>query len=335
MKIHYSMLMLCFMLGIVISLSFISLRTSSSGRDLSSITGLAVMNSEELQHVTRDDALVAIQQAEQDIQEMQETGFFVSSVNDTLIAAKQALKRADFAELIRENATGELAEQARVALEGLDYEGFNYADVLKYTQEITARKQQAYSLSDSVRAFELEIESYQSADEQEKDLVALAFFGQTNKQFVDSSEAEGLIKEAKTALEKERYETANSLLAQAQANLEQKQAELTTANLLVRSSKSFIEKNLTAIVIIAVLISISGAVGWRTLKRKRAQNNLEKLKREKESLRKLMKQAQTQRFEKATIPEFVYNIRMKTYQKRLNEVKGMMPVLKARLRKRK
>jgi len=48
-----------------------------------------------------------------------------------------------------------------------------------------------------------------------------------------------------------------------------------------------------------------------------------------------MKKAQRDRFEKGEISGSIYTIRMETYQKRLNEVKEMIPVLRARLGKKK
>ena len=110
------------------------------------------------QNATRDDAVEAIEQAEQDMLEMKEAGFSTDYINDTLFTAEQALERADFAELLRQNSTGELAEEAKKALEGLDYEGFTYDNVLEYTQEISSRKEKAYELSDSIRALEIKIE---------------------------------------------------------------------------------------------------------------------------------------------------------------------------------
>lgn len=48
-----------------------------------------------------------------------------------------------------------------------------------------------------------------------------------------------------------------------------------------------------------------------------------------------MKKAQTERYKTSKIPALVYNIRMKKYQERLNEIKETLPVLEARLRKEK
>jgi len=57
------------------------------------------------------------------------------------------------------------------------------------------------------------------------------------------------------------------------------------------------------------------------------------MKTEEQVLTNLMKKAQTERFKENKISEFVYNIRMKKYQERLQEIKEELPVLEERLRK--
>ena len=46
------------------------------------------------------------------------------------------------------------------------------------------------------------------------------------------------------------------------------------------------------------------------------------------------KKAQTERFKENTLSALVYNIRIKKYQDRLNEIKEGLPVLESRLHKR-
>ncbi len=216
------------------------------------------------QNITREDAVNAIGLAEQDINEMQEDGFFMDYVNDTLIQAKQALERADFAETIRQNATGELAEQAKAALEGLDYEGFRYDVVLDYTHQISLRKKQAYELSDSFRALEMQVESYAEKIKAQKDEpgnIITAFFIAIGdeEELVNISETEKILEEARKAFEKERYTEANEKLLEAQKDLEEKKKELATLNVMVRSGKSFIAKNWFGLLFMFLIL---GALAW-------------------------------------------------------------------------
>lgn len=266
------------------------------------------------QNTTRKDAVNTIKQAEQDINEMIEAGFSVKYVNDTLTSAKQALERADFAELIRKNATGDLLQQAKKALEGLNYEGFTYDEVLKYTKEISSRKKQAYDLSDSIRALEIKIEEY--------------------KKSINTSGAESILEDVKIAFENERYTETEELLSKANSELENRKSELTTINIMVRFGKNFVEKNWLGILIVLVVMTVSGWLCWRKYRIKRIRDKLKKLRIEKESLIELIKKTQIGRFEKGRIPESIYRIRIEKYNKRLNEIKETIPVLEAMLKRK-
>lgn len=267
-------------------------------------------------NATRDDALNAIQEAELDIQEMVDAGFQVNSVNDTLIAARQALERADFAELIRKNATGELAEKAREALEGLNYEGFTYDEVIIYTDDIASKKEQAFMLFDSLRALEIKMGDYR-------------------EQGVNTSEAQDIYNKALAAFDKERHGETESLLSDANSNLDEKRAELTSLNVIIQSGRGFIEKNWRELLIAVIVLAVAGYIGWKKYRKKRIRNKLKKLKIEQETLIKLMKKAQTDMFKEAKLSRAIFNIKMEKYSKRLNEVKETIPVLEAMLKKAK
>ena len=66
---------------------------------------------------SRTDAVNAINQSQNDMNDMMEAELSANFFNDTIYAMHQALERADFAEMLRQNITGALAQQARKALE--------------------------------------------------------------------------------------------------------------------------------------------------------------------------------------------------------------------------
>ena len=268
------------------------------------------------QNITRNDAVEAINQSELDMKEMMEAGFSVNYVNDTLISAKQALERADFAEILRSNTTGELANQAKKALEGLNWKGFTYDEVINYTNKISSRKEQSFDLSDSIRALELKIGNYKG-------------FG------VSTSEAKDLLNKASTAFKEERYEDAEYFLLEANSNLEEKVAELTTLNIITETGKGFLEKYWFEIIIFSVFISIAVLFNWIRIKKVRTIEKIKELKAEQKTLMNLMKEAQIDRYKKAEIPESIYNIKMRKYRERLTKIKETIPVLEAKLKKSK
>jgi len=265
---------------------------------------------------SRQDALDAIQRAELDMAVMSEAGFWVLSVNDTITEARKALERADFAEALRQGASGELANRARDALEGLNYQGFTYDDVLSYTGEVSSRREQAFLFSDSLRALELKAAGYK-------------------KLGVDTAEAEGLRFQALDAFEKERYQETDSLLSSADSDLDEKRAELTTLNAVVRSGRGFLEKNWPWILGLVVVILAGSWFSWRRYKIKKLRKRLRKLRAEEKSLVSMIKKAQSDRYKKGTIPKFLFDIKMAKYRGRLNEVKEGIPVLEARLKGKK
>lgn len=266
------------------------------------------------QDITREDALSALQQAELDMNKMSEDGLSINSINDTLMLAKQALERADFADLLRTKASGELAEMAKKSLEGLDYSGFTYTGVLEYTQEIAARKQKAYGLLDSIEALEIKVQEYK-------------------EQLVDISEANTLLENTRIAFENERYDEAEAMLAEANSNLENKKAELTTLNVMVRSGKNLFVKNWRALTIFAVVLIIIGFFSWKKIKAKNLRKKIKRLKAEKEALVNLLKKAQTQRYKEGKISGLVYNVRTERYNKKLDDIKEMLPSLEAMLKR--
>lgn len=267
------------------------------------------------QETTREDALQAIGQAELDLAEMAGAGFGVRSANDTLLAANRALERADFAGLLKTNVTGEVTERARSALEGLDYSGFSYADVLVYTDEIASRKQQAYALADSLRAMELKIEDY--------------------RPLVDTSEPEALLDGARLAFQHERYAETEHLISKANTALDLRLAERTALTVIVNSSRNFIEDNWHWLVLAGSLALLFGWLAWERIRLKRAERQLERLLAEKRALLRLVKRAQTEHFRKRTMPKSLYELRIEKYTKRLNEIEHTIPVLRSMLKAKK
>lgn len=187
--------------------------------------------------------------------QMIDSGFSVRAINDTLLSANLALQRADFADLIRKNATGDLADRVRNALAGLNYEGFQYSDVLQYTNNISLRKQEAYSIADSIKVLEVKIGNYRN-------------------QSVNTSDEEVLLNDAKIAFQYERYQEASDLLSKANSDLDAKKAELTSLNVIVTSGKTFISKHWQGLLIFAVILIVLGGITWRRLRIRNLKNKI-------------------------------------------------------------
>ncbi len=85
------------------------------------------------QNVTRTQAEDSVANAEKDMGEMMKSGFGTAFVNDTLLEAKLALGKSD------------------------------YASAFKNAELVSQRKSQAYNISDSLRALELGMDELESA----------------------------------------------------------------------------------------------------------------------------------------------------------------------------
>lgn len=264
---------------------------------------------------TRDEALAAIRAAEIDVEQMALDGFNIKAVNDSLFAAEKALERADFAAVLKEG-NGELVEQARVALEGLNYEGFSYNDVLKYTDQITKRKNQAYEVRDGISAAENKIRSY-------------------SIEGVDVEYAEELLVSAKEAFEKERYNEAATDLADLNNNLETRRAELSAVRIVAHSSKNFVVEHWKELLIVLAGLILIGILFAHRIYLWSINKKLRKLLLEHEALLQLMKQNQVERFRDGSIPKSIYEIRMEKYNERLNTIKELIPVYESMLHKDK
>ena len=82
------------------------------------LSTLFIVNAQEI--VTKQQASEALAKAEQDMLEMQEEGFSIIYINDTLLLAKESFDNAE------------------------------YEKVLTYCNEIATRKEKAYELNDKI-----------------------------------------------------------------------------------------------------------------------------------------------------------------------------------------
>lgn len=265
---------------------------------------------------TKEEAENAIAKAEQEMQVMYDGGFAVNAVNDTIYQAKQAMERAEFAESIGMDPSSNLAQQAKKAFEGLNYEGFTYEEVIKIADKVPAMKQQAYGTFDEISVVKQKIPQYK-------------------EEGVYTADAENMLKQAEEAFEKERYAEAEELVAKSTQELDARKAELTTVNVLVESSRGFLERNWKNLAITAFVLIVVIALTWHKVNLKRIQMRLKSLYFEREALIRLIKDNQIDMYKKGTIASSVYKIRMEKYNERLNQIKEQIPVVEEMLKKHK
>lgn len=278
-------------------------------------------------NITEKDALDAILQAEKDMEEMQEMGFGIAYVNDTLIEAKKAFEGVDYAKLLEEaeeiNDTErreyvrKLLLTAQEALGGKKA-GVNYPLVLEKTNEIAERKQRAYNISDSLRALELRIE-------------------EIKERGLNTAKAEELYSAAAKAFQNENYGEAEELIFQGNGELGDIEAEATLLKARYSAARaniiSYFKRNWQGILITLAMLLVVGAICYNRITVIITRRKLRDMKLEKEVLMELMKKAQVERFREGAMSRETYDIKMGKYKERMLEINRVIPVLQAKLRK--
>ncbi|MHA1678168.1 MAG: hypothetical protein ACTSW3_05255 [Promethearchaeota archaeon] len=269
-----------------------------------------VIQDEEISKITEEMALQCINESEQIIIEMQENNFSILYMNDTLIEAKQIFEQAKYSEVLRDkNSTEYEKSNAREALALINWNDIYYSDVLVYTDEIKQRKETAFLLMDKIVLKELQISEE------------------------ISEETKQILEDAKIAFQEERYQEVENLLEKFEDAFEKEKFDKLSLKGLQSGIKNFFQKYWIYLIIMIVILGIVGYFIYKKLEKKLLKRRIEQNIVEKKVLIDLMKNVQRERFKKNKISELVYNIRMKKYKEKLQEIKQNLPVLKKRLGK--
>ncbi len=191
----------------------------------------------------------------------------------------------------------------------------DYALVLKKVELISQRKSQAYNISDSMRAAWLGIEELDYAK-------------------LNSTEARGFLNESAYAFNNERYEESEMLISRAYGEIANAKAEAALVSVMLKSAGdnliSSIKTNATAILLVLAAMIPVAYFASNKAAMIRAKNAAREMEIEMKVLIGLMKQTQSDHFEKGTMTRDTYEIRMKKFKERIIEIKRMLPVLRAR-----
>ncbi len=266
--------------------------------------------------VTKEEAKLAIENATNDIQLMKEANFSTNYVEDLLELAKQAYERAEFADILKHNATGELAKKAKEYLSGLDWRGFSYDDVIVYTNNISYTKERAFYLFDRINAMEKEISYYESLG-------------------VNVSGAYFLLEKARNDFYDERYDDVEKDLQNLELALEEEERKQSLIYIYKESAKNFFVRNWKDILALVGFLIVLGIILHSIISRMLIKKKIKKLESERQALKELIKKTQTERFKLGKIPEAVYKIRINKYKEKLAEIERTLPVLKNMLKKKK
>jgi hypothetical protein len=315
---------------LVLGISFLIFNMQNS-----SLTGFAVYDEtsgnitqeNESIIITKEIAMQAINECEAIIEEMKSNNFSIVYIKDSLIEAKLAFERAKYAEILRGevNATEDEKKEARESLKLVKWQDIVYKDVLAYTEDIQKRKRTAFLLLDKINVEENNLK------QDEAELKSAGLF--SSQQVVISNETGSILLQAKLAFSEERYNDAEKLLENFKIQVEKEKAQTSTLSGIKKGAKNFFQRYWIYIIILLIIFGVFGYFAYKKYEKKILKNKIRKMKTEEQVLNELMKKAQTERYKENKISGLVYNIRMKKYGERLEEIKEELPVLKDRLKK--
>lgn len=261
---------------------------------LSSIAGAT-------EHVSREDAVAAIEDADQAVIEVMEIKNETGRLNDSLEEAKLRLNQATNAEYVRNASYGPAAADAERAMEGLNVDNYHYSDVLRHTREVQRLRDQLFNLTDRLRATRSQLDRY-------------------DERGLNVSKAADLIEEAETAYQEERYDDMDDTLIQANRALEESQSERSIGTVLASSGSNFISTYFKELLIGAFLVIVGGWFLNRFYVHRRLQKQYHYLERRREAIQDMMEETQEAYFVEDDLPKSVYEARMRTYRDQLAEV---------------
>lgn len=265
--------------------------------------------------VSRDVAVRAINDSSAIVVEMKNNNFSTTYMEDKIIEANLVLQQVDYAMVLRNGNSSHLdVLAAEEALRLVSWKNLSYQDVLSITNEIHSRRDKAFEIYDSLSLLGTSLDRAQNKG-------------------VDNPEARTFFNSASEAFYQDRYSDAELLIKSARASIDTKSAEVSVLSGLRAATIGFFQKYWPYVLLaVAILVLISyilvKRIGRLILKKK-----VKKMKTELIVLDDLMKRAQVERFKENKISGLTYNIRMKKYQERMENIKQNLPVFEGKLRK--
>ncbi len=257
--------------------------------------------------IDRNYAMNEINNSQGIISEFIVNNFSTQYLEDTLFEAQTIFKQVDYAEILRGNINASASDikEATLALQLIKWKNLSYADVVASTDKIRERRVQAFLLYDKL-------------------VIA--------KQKGNTSEALTILTNAETSFYNGRYNETDSYLQDFANYLEAQRIEQSTINVFSRNTKNFFQKYWIEIIGVLLALVVIIYILEKIRMKKNLRSKIEKMKAEKESLDKLIKKAQRDRFEKNKISGLVYNIQMEKYNERLQAINDELPVLTKELK---
>lgn len=272
---------------------------------------------ETTSNVTKADAIYALEQSQQIINQMEKDELSIILVNDTLNDAKNIFQQAVYAEVLRNPSASEAeVTGAADALKLVNWKDITYASVLIFTNKMKEFSSQAYMISDKISVIEKDLVKYSSSSN------------------INLSEVDIVFSQAITAFKEDRYDEANVLLDKTSQSLENAAQSSTLLASMGENAKNFFQRYKYYIAaVLAILLFLIYSFSKR-MSLNRLKKKINHYKIEQKAVGNLIRDTQNERFKKNKISGLVYNIRMKKYKERLADIEETLPVLEKRLKRK-
>jgi len=266
--------------------------------------------------LTKEDAVYALEQSQQIVNQMEKDEFSITLVNDTLSDARNIFQQAVYAEILRDpSASPQEVAEASNALKFVNWRDITYDSVLFFTNKVKEFSDQAYTISDKISVIE-------------KDLVKYSSSPNINLEEVDS-----IFSQAINEFKAERYDEANVLLDKTSQTLENAIQGSTLFVSITENAKSIFQRYWYYFAGFLAMLLFLIYLSSKKISSNRLRKKISHLHIEQKAVQNLIKDTQNERFKKNKISGMVYNIRMKKYKERLEHIEEILPVLEKRLKR--
>ncbi len=268
--------------------------------------------------ITKETAIGFLLVAESDIAELKTRNLTTFYVQDLLYQAQRSYIGHLSQQLLQDEKQMQGDEKEYInklyaisqRIPPYEVEQQNLSRVEEYTQQIAHTKEKIYDVSDSISVLEREILNLKSKK-------------------ANVVQAEATLERAKEEFSKERYDDSIALLRETVTRLQESKSELTRVKALLVLSRSFVERNWIAILIIIGLILVLVNPAVNAVQRVIAKRKVIELKEELKTVQSLIVRAQEDCFKYKKITPDTYKILEGRYRAKIASIREEIPINQA------
>ncbi|HKL23935.1 MAG TPA: hypothetical protein VJ912_01225 [Candidatus Nanoarchaeia archaeon] len=268
-------------------------------------------------NISREEAVMAINKSYEIMFDLEEEGFYVKNINDTIIEAERILRIVDYAEVLRDDGSDFTDEKkAREALEFIDWKEMTYKDVFLKAREVNEIREKIYSLYDEMVAVSIEIEHLEERGEN------VESFNQEFEQINDS-------------FYRGRYNEVESDLEELKTEVDDMRSEVNFFKSAGQRFVDFTEENyflFSAIVLVLIAGSYFGIRRYRIYK---AKKDLKAYRARRKAIKKLIRDSQKERYKTGKMSAMMYNVKKDLYDEKIENINANISSLEDYLNKHK